>query len=660
MRTLSATLLAYQKKPTLRPLVRLVLTSGGTSYTYTKTRIWDIKHDEAPWSGKLEITLDNADKSLTALDLKGFNAVLSKGLTTSAGEEYSAAAPLAVIDQRFESRPGGLFCVLTCWGIPNLMAEDRASASYVPASSDTLTVQQLITAVCGATLAPFTHCAAYTVVYDSTDSLIGTFQPKDGFRIYKNGSRLAALRRLIEYTGCAIRWGADGQVHVFVPTTAGLVYDYEYSLASGYHTFFAKAYQKRLVIPNKVTVESMTGDSPAYAGFATDAASFALLPKQEFHQMRLASDAQATSIAQAIIGQAQLQAEGGSGSVPMNVGAEVYDYVKITDARENDTRVGNIGYIHSRYSVKNDQWEMTFGFGGWANFRQLLNDLETSGELGQSFARLYAKDAYIERLTAGSIDMTSVTLDTLGEGTTYKRVLATQISAGKILLSDQVLYNAGYNPSEKRRNFTATPTTPYDVGDIWMDGAVVKRCTIGRGSGAYQATDWAQITQDMIANGFSYGRLLLTDIQAGHIRLTSAAVFDGKWYSASGVSINASSGINIWGTANALTTRATEAGTIECYVGADGKIYAGAGAVYMDSSGLHLKGETIWLRHSDGVQKGTVGYASAYTALNIAAVSGVHIRLSVGGGGFIYANGLLDLDYDTSGRLKLPVGTNQY
>ena len=110
------------------------------------------------------------------------------------------------------------------------MAEDRASATYAPTSADTVTVKPLITAVCRATLAPFTHCQEYAVVYDSEDSLIDSFMPKDTFRIYQNGSRLAALRRLIDYTGCAIRWGADGNVHVFVPTVSGTSYDYQYTL----------------------------------------------------------------------------------------------------------------------------------------------------------------------------------------------------------------------------------------------------------------------------------------------------------------------------------------------------------------------------------------------------------------------------------------------
>jgi hypothetical protein len=351
VRTLSSTLLAAQKNGNLFPLVRVVLTLGGSTYTYTKTRIWDIKHNESPWSQSVEVTLDNADLSLTALDFKGYAAALSWGLTTIAGAEYSAAAPLKVIDQRFVSTTSALLCVLTCWGMPNLMAEDRASATYAPAVDDTTTVKTLLTAICGATLSSFNHCPAYSVSYDSEDSLIDSFQPKDAFRVYKNGSRLSAIRRLIDYTGCAIRWGADGNVHVFVPTTSGTTYDYEYSLATGYHSFWAKAYQQRLVLPNKITVESQTDDTPAYTGYATDAASFTLLPKQDFRQMRLVSDAQATSIAQAMILKEQLQAEGGSGVVPVNVGAEVYDYVKITDARENDARTGAIGYLNRHYSV---------------------------------------------------------------------------------------------------------------------------------------------------------------------------------------------------------------------------------------------------------------------------------------------------------------------
>ncbi|KKM98160.1 hypothetical protein LCGC14_1160710, partial [marine sediment metagenome] len=57
----------------------------------------------------------------------------------------------------------------------------------------------------------------------------------------------------------------------------------------------------------------------------------------------------------------QLGAEKGHGKVPMNVGAEVLDYIKITDSAAGDLRVGNIGYITRHYAP--GVFEMEFGFG---------------------------------------------------------------------------------------------------------------------------------------------------------------------------------------------------------------------------------------------------------------------------------------------------------
>ena len=44
----------------------------------------------------------------------------------------------------------------------------------------------------------------------------------------------------------------------------------------------------------------------------------------------------------------------------------------------------------------------------------------------------------------------------------------------------------------KRRVFTATPFTPYDVGDMWVGGPSgdIKRCIIATASGDYKASDW--------------------------------------------------------------------------------------------------------------------------------------------------------------------------
>lgn len=42
----------------------------------------------------------------------------------------------------------------------------------------------------------------------------------------------------------------------------------------------------------------------------------------------------------------------------------------------------------------------------------------------------------------------------------------------------------------KRRVFVNTPYTPYDIGDLWLDGNVLRRCKIARLQGIYNEADW--------------------------------------------------------------------------------------------------------------------------------------------------------------------------
>lgn len=44
--------------------------------------------------------------------------------------------------------------------------------------------------------------------------------------------------------------------------------------------------------------------------------------------------------------------------------------------------------------------------------------------------------------------------------------------------------------ASRSRVFTAQPTPPYDAGDIWVDGKVLRRCATARASGTYVAGDW--------------------------------------------------------------------------------------------------------------------------------------------------------------------------
>jgi len=404
----SATLIAAQKDATIDALIKLVLTHGATTYTYTRDRILSCDHEEQPYTQTAAIVLDNSDGQLTGLDLKGYQGVISYGAVTSLGDEYQATAPLWVIGQELDSSPGELACTLQLHGIPDRLSLDKASAVYAPLDTDTKTVKTLIGEILGATIACYNHCQAYSIEWDSEDSLIDAYQPKDTFRIYLNSSRMAVLRRLLDYTKCVMRAEDDGKVHIFQPVISGVAYDYEYSLAEGEHAFFSKAHRNRLVMPNYIHVQTPSYAAVQYSGIAQDAGSVAAIGEIRYYvRTYLTSNAQGTGIAEAVLSKYQLQASTGKATVPLNALARVFDYVRVTDARQEDERAGSIGYLARHYKAgrKGSTWEMDFAFGNWLSMQRLLNNLELASDLSYDFLRLSVKNLNAEKITAGDIDV---------------------------------------------------------------------------------------------------------------------------------------------------------------------------------------------------------------------------------------------------------------
>ena len=406
-----------------------MLTYGANSYTYdfrriatSNTRLIKSTHREEQWSQKATVILNDSDLTLTGLDLEGYKGVISYGFTTSAGDEYTAAAPLWVVGQQRDSMQGKVLSSLSLEGIFDRMAKDKASTSLTLADTETKTIKTFITQIAGATLAPYTHCKAYTVTYDSEDSLIDSFAPADYFRINLNDSRLSKIRELLSYTMCRARAENDGNIHVLVPrisgstwaantayvlndyvqpaspndnftyqcTTAGTshatteptwpttdggtvadgtvtwtarAHHYEYSLADTFHTFLSKRFRRRVVSPNYIVVRSHPDHTPSYTGFAKDdSADLTDMEEREYHYVRATSNAQCTSLAKAYLSRYQLADEQGAGILPiMNIAAEVYDYNKITDSRASDNAIGNVGWLTRK--VAGNKFGMDFGFG---------------------------------------------------------------------------------------------------------------------------------------------------------------------------------------------------------------------------------------------------------------------------------------------------------
>lgn len=72
----------------------------------------------------------------------------------------------------------------------------------------------------------------------------------------------------------------------------------------------------------------------------------------------------------------------------------------------------------------------------------------------------------------------------------------------------------------KRRIFTTTPYTPYDVGDLWVQGTTgdIMRCKTARATGNYSASDWekaSKYTDDTALNNFVSGQFAQTIANIG-------------------------------------------------------------------------------------------------------------------------------------------------
>ena len=76
----------------------------------------------------------------------------------------------------------------------------------------------------------------------------------------------------------------------------------------------------------------------------------------------------------------------------------------------------------------------------------------------------------------------------LDDGEIGGRVMLTSNGQRKSL--DEFGREVSRQVASRSRVFTAQPTPPYDAGDIWVDGKVLRRCVMARASGAYVAGDW--------------------------------------------------------------------------------------------------------------------------------------------------------------------------
>lgn len=316
---------------------------------------------------------------------------------------------------------------------------------YAPGSVDS--PKDNINAICAKTLYGFTPYSAVTTSWDSEDDLIDVLVFQDSFRIYDQGcTRKERVDWLIRWTKEVYRLENDNELHFINPTVSGETYDYTYAI-SGDHPFLSKSYTDAIINPNLISVAS-TEDGIGEGGAYDE--SYNLRMHWRKYIFPTESMEQGNAIATAILQRATLDSQGGTITVPiMNVGQEVWDYVKITDAREGGvSRTGNIQKIVRTWDglAKEHRFDMTITFGG-------------SGNIPSGNALAHAKDATADAIQESAKRVSDASSTLVLETSNILLDLITQLTDSVIELAKRIDDIAGAYDSVSDTNLIVDKLT---------------------------------------------------------------------------------------------------------------------------------------------------------------------------------------------------------
>lgn len=148
-------------------------------------------------------------------------------------------------------------------------------------------------------------------------------------------------------------------------------------------------------------------------------------------------------------------------------------------------KVGNAAtMIFSKSPIKVDQEAGVYHF--WVG---VVNSVDTTLQ-ARSMSLTYGFSTINGRfIKTGRIESADgSTYFDLDNGEIGGRVMFTSNGQRKSL--DEFGSDISRQVASRSRVFTVQPTPPYDAGDIWVDGKVLRRCVTARASGVYVAGDW--------------------------------------------------------------------------------------------------------------------------------------------------------------------------
>uniref|UniRef100_A0A6M3L190 Tail protein n=1 Tax=viral metagenome TaxID=1070528 RepID=A0A6M3L190_9ZZZZ len=336
MRTLSGTLAAMQKVggPPYVSVNLLAHDDAGVDPDITAS-VLAINHIEQQYGGAATVLVEDSAKALIGNNYRGYRMEIGYGYTTGAGNETSLAPPLWVRSMRPISVPGRTMVEFQCYDLWQRLQVQSVMSSFGPAPAWTdktiyAIFQQILSGICSVTL-------------DSDDGIINTYKPH--YQTAQVNDPIAGIiAELLGMTNSGARvrpYLTTGKMHFLTLTGSGS--DVTYQLGSGNYPFYTSSQDLEVNLINHVIVVDVfptEEENNAWYGEAFDTDSYAqtgyYVPKV-YEVSNLSSNAEATSMAEAILAQIQRDRSAGLVTVPHHCGQELLDRVTVVDARTGET-----------------------------------------------------------------------------------------------------------------------------------------------------------------------------------------------------------------------------------------------------------------------------------------------------------------------------------
>lgn len=662
--------------------------------TWTVSDILSIEHNEDPWGAPQDqadcvVVINDPSHGERDADYRGRLLWIKYGYTTTAGNETSTSPPLWVTRQRNTSRPGQMTVVLYCIGLMTKMRhlivmgeevgaapaweQGAANEAVIFNAADGILDQLWVDTPVSGTIVDST--GGNDVGSADTSGLL--YKPTVVTQV--NDTYRNILRGLMSLTGSSIRPTNDStgkQIELIWTQDSSPSADYTYSAAAD-HPPIETVEDQAVNLPNRYIAVDVAPNENATAHLYTgvwndiahsDPTEFGLATIIVQHPA-IGSDAEAAEIATSVGTRNSRETPLGSMNAHMNCGQEIYDYVTYTDPISGDTVSGWVRGITRRYQP--GVYNIEIRMGGLA-----VSHLMT---WFQQFSR-GMKSYYVAQAQARAAQYAAREGLELPEPSPEYMSFARRLQAEYEKLAFSLLEEEEFGPLVGRTTRLTERTTRLTDAEI----ASLPRLQIQEGGMTPLPADQAMI-EASLRQGMSYPQaiaatygstgeeinddLLLHSPHPPLLATGSAVPFvdmlnHGRYWGTPNIPHKAIRSAHIttdqivakdfrtdWnvgedgGPTGIRITSAEIAGYVtgtpsvkQFYAqSSDGKLYAGGGAVVLDSSGITVEGQTVIFKDTTPTTVGWI-YGSS-SVFKLLGANNINVTVGAQGTGDLYLDG---------------------